>query len=113
MPEAEETMPKIKDIISDGEKTTALCGDGSVWRWKKGQDREDAVRVEGLENIRKIMYAGPAMYALSEDGHVYMWGCNKLLWFRDVGEEPEYYEEAQGVRRAYGHSGYGYKRGYG
>ncbi len=97
MPAAEETMPKIKDIISAGEKTTALCGDGSVWQWKKGQDREDAVRVEGLENIRKIMYAGPAMYALSEDGHVYLWGCNKWLRFRDVGEEPEYYEEAQEV----------------
>ena len=73
---SENVMPQIVDIIIDEQKATILCEDGSVWRRLGTDDRKDAVKISGLENITKILYGGPAMYALSESGNVYAWGSN-------------------------------------
>lgn len=97
-PEEEaEKLPRVKDAIADKEKVTALCIDGSVWSWGRGQERKSAVRVGGLENIKKIMSVGPAMYALSEDGHVYVWGSNRWHQVESEGEREEYFETARKV----------------
>ena len=46
--------------------------------------------------MKKILCAGPAVYALSEEGDVYVWGSNALHQIKDenmYGDWKEYYEE--------------------
>lgn len=69
--ELQEVMPKIIDVVADGSKVTVLCEDGSVWSWDKNESRASACKISNLSNVTKIMYAGPAIYALSEDGTVF------------------------------------------
>jgi len=76
---SEEVMPGIKDMVTNGELCITLCEDGSVWGWKAEQGREYAAKYAGLENIVTIKCAGPAMYALSQEGDVYVWGSNELF----------------------------------
>lgn len=71
-------VPQIMDIIIDDYRSTALCADGSVWTWKNRQGKAYAHLIGELENIKQILCARPALYALSEDGFVYVWGSNEL-----------------------------------
>lgn len=76
-------MPKIVDIIIGEDYHTALCEDGTVWRWCNGQTTQNALKIPKLEGIVKIMEAdatsswGSTLYALSEDGYIYAWGSNR------------------------------------
>ncbi len=80
--EQQESIPEIVDIIADDLKITALCKDGSVWSWEKDQSEDSAIQIDNLKNIKKILYAGPAMYALSEDGRIFAWGSNEWRQIR-------------------------------
>lgn len=66
---------QITDVITDSNKHIALCEDGTVWSWNKKEDKSSAIRVD-VENVKKIMDAGTAVYALTGDGEVYAWGDN-------------------------------------
>lgn len=90
---SENVMPQIVDIIIDEQKATILCEDGSVWRRLGTDDRKDAVKISGLENITKILYGGPAMYALSESGNVYAWGSNEWYQIKPQEDAGNKYEE--------------------
>lgn len=86
-------MPQIIDIIIDDDICTVLCSDGSVWEWDNIFSKINPHKISGLNNILKIIDAGPAMYALSEDGNVYVWGSNE--WGQiDAGDREKYFEEA-------------------
>lgn len=89
----ENSIPKIIDIIIEDDCCTALCEDGSVWAWENIYSRSNLHKISNLNNIIKIIDAGPAMYALSEDGHVYAWGSNE--WGQiSVEDRDAYFEEA-------------------
>lgn len=85
-------MPQIIDMVTNGEKCAALCKDGSVWGWEAGKDINTARRVYGLKDIKKLLCAGPAMYALSEEGEVYVWGSNRM-W--QISADELYQENAE------------------
>lgn len=78
-------MPKITDIIISDNNAVVLCEDGSVWEQKCAQDNDSKVKcqidswqkMDGLENITKIMDLGLAKYALSSGGYIYAWGANQ------------------------------------
>ena len=93
-----ENMPQLQDMVTNGEKCAVLAVDGSVWVWDEGQDVEEAVKLAGLENITELLCAGPAMYALSGDGDVYVWGSNEL-WQIDTDQDRDVYF-AQPIRIA-------------
>lgn len=96
MVERAAQVPQIIDIIIDDRKSTALCIDGSVWTWKNKQGMAYAHRFSGLDHVKKILCAGPAVYALSEDGSVYAWGSNNLYQIKHdwkLGEGKGYYED--------------------
>lgn len=95
--ELQEAMPGIIDVVIDDFKITALCEDGSVWNWDRNQSKASACKISNLSNITKLMYAGPAMYALSEDGHVYAWGSNKWLQISADEERDKNFEKAEQV----------------
>lgn len=88
-------MPKIVDVIVDESEIVALCEDGSVWSWEKGKDKNTAAQIPNLNDIKKIVYAGSAMYALSEDGYVYAWGSNEWLWIDAKEDRNKIFEEAR------------------
>ena len=91
-------VPKIKNIIIEDDKCTALCVDGSVWEWEDIYGKKDVRKIPNLNFIVKIMDAGPAMYALSEDGNVYVWGSNE--WGQiSMEDREEYFEEAVHLSR--------------
>ena len=88
-------MPQIMDVIIDDRKSTALCADGNVWTWKNKQGKAYACRIPGLTGIKQILCAGPALYALSDEGEVYVWGSNELHQVSQTRMEEEadgYYE---------------------
>ena len=86
-------MPQIIDIIVENDKCTALCEDGSVWEWEDLYEKRNLRKVNNLNFIVKIFDAGPAMYALSEDGHIYAWGSNE--WGQISTEDRDaYFEDA-------------------
>ena len=86
-------MPQIVDIIIENDKCTALCEDGSVWEWEDLYEKRNLRKVNNLNFIVKIFDAGPAMYALSEDGHIYAWGSNE--WGQISTEDRDaYFEDA-------------------
>lgn len=93
--EQQEAMPVITDVIVDDLKMTALCEDGSVWSWDRDQEEASACKIPNLNNIKKIMYAGPAMYALSEDGYVYAWGSNEWQQISTEEDADRNFEEAE------------------
>ena len=87
-------MPQIVDIIIENDKCTALCEDGSVWEWEDLYEKRNLRKVNNLNFIVKIFDAGPAMYALSEDGHIYVWGSIEWHQIRIETEgEEEYFED--------------------
>lgn len=87
------SMAKLIDIIIEDDCCTALCEDGSVWAWENIYSRNNLHKISNLNNIIKIVDAGPAMYALSEDGHVYAWGSNE--WGQmNVEDRDAYFDEA-------------------
>lgn len=85
-------MPQIIDMVTNGEKCAALCEDGSIWGWDAGKDINTARRVYGLKDIKKLLCAGLAMYALSEEGEVYVWGSNRM-W--QISADELYQENAE------------------
>ena len=86
-------MPQIVDIVIENDKCTALCEDGSVWEWEDLYEKRNLRKVNNLNFIVKIFDAGPAMYALSEDGHIYAWGSNE--WGQISTEDRDaYFEDA-------------------
>lgn len=95
--EQQEAMPVMTDVIVDDLKMTALCEDGSVWSWDRDQEEASACKIPNLNNIKKIMYAGPAMYALSEDGYVYAWGSNEWQQISTEEDADRNFEEAEQV----------------
>lgn len=95
--EQQEAMPEIIDVVVDGLKITALCEDGSVWNWDVNQNKASACKIPDLDNITKLMYAGPAMYALSEDGHVYAWGSNNWLQIKAEDAADTYFEKPEQI----------------
>ena len=84
-------MPQIVDIVIENDKCTALCEDGSVWEWEDLYEKRNLRKVNNLNFIVKIFDAGPAMYALSEDGHIYVWGSNEWQQIRIETEGEEEY----------------------
>lgn len=90
-----EPMPKVVDAIVDESEIVVLCEDGSVWSWEKENDKNTAHKIKNLNNIKKIVYAGSAIYALSEDGYVYAWGSNKWLQIDARIDEDKVFEEAR------------------
>ena len=90
-------MPQIVDIIIENDKCTALCEDGSVWEWEDLYEKRNLRKVNNLNFIVKIFDAGPAMYALSEDGHIYAWGSNEWHQIRieTEGEEEDFEDPIQ------------------
>lgn len=90
-----EPMPKIIDVIADESETVALCEDGSVWSWEKGKDKNTATQIPNLNAVKKIVYVGSAIYALSEDGYVYAWGSNKWLQIDARIDKDKVFEEAR------------------
>lgn len=93
----QEEIPEIVDIIVDDLKVTALCIDGSVWSWEKNQSEDSASKILNLCNIKKIMYAGPAMYALSEDGRIFAWGSNEWLQISSDEAPDKKFEKAEKI----------------
>ncbi len=91
-------MPQIIDMVTNGEKCAALCADGSVWGWAADKDINTARRVFGLKGIKKLLCAGPAMYALSEEGEVYVWGSNRM-W--QISADELYQENAEEAEARY------------
>lgn len=89
----ENRMPKMVDIIIGDQRTIVLCEDGSVWGCLGSDDVNNATRLPGLENITKILYGGPAMYALSENGMVYVWGSNEWHQIKPQEDTGNKYEE--------------------
>ena len=90
-----QKMPKVVDAIVDESEIVVLCEDGSVWSWEKGKDKNTARKIQNLNGVKKIVYAGSAMYALSEDGYVYAWGSNKWLQIDARIDEDKVFEEAR------------------
>ena len=91
--EGVDPMPEIIDIIIEDDCCTALCEDGTVWAWENIYSRDNLHKISNLNNIIKIVDAGPAMYALSEDGHVYAGGSNE--WGQmSVEDRDAYFDEA-------------------
>ena len=74
--EGVDPMPKIKDIIIEDDRCTALCADGSVWEWEGIYEKKNLHKIPNLSFCIKILDAGSAMYALSLNGDVYAWGSN-------------------------------------
>lgn len=93
--EMPEPMAKIVDVIADESKIAALCEDGSVWVWEKGKDKNTARKVQNLSDVKKIVYAGSAMYALSKDGYVHAWGSNEWLQIDARVDEDKVFEKAR------------------
>ena len=91
-------MPQIIDMVTNGEKCATLCADGSVWGWDADKDINTARRVFGLKGIKKLLCAGPAMYALSEEGEVYVWGSNRM-W--QISADELYQENAEEAEARY------------
>lgn len=88
-----QEMPTIIDIIINNNRIVALCEDGSVWSWENKEGKEFAKKVFGLEQISEILCSGSAMYALSKDGFVYVWGSNKWLQINYWESRDKYYEK--------------------
>lgn len=92
-----EPMPKVVDAIVDESEIVVLCEDGSVWSWEKGKDKNTAHKIQNLNNVKKIVYAGSAIYALSEDGYVYAWGSNEWLQIDARIDEDKVFEKARKI----------------
>ncbi len=94
--EEEILIPSIIDVLPGEDTFIALCEDGTVWEWEYGQGKESAKRIEGLEDVLKIVDGGAAYYALTQDGDVYVWGSNREYQINPNGKlEEMYYEPEQ------------------
>lgn len=72
-------LSNIKTVISPNEMSCFIALDegGRVWKWEEGKTKEEAVLIEELEDIVKILDTGyGSVYALSVEGDVYAWGNN-------------------------------------
>lgn len=82
-------MGSIRTVISPNEMACmiALDDEGHVWKWEEGKTKEDAVLIEELENVEKILDTGShSVYVLTEKGDVYAWGFNRG-WLIDPDSE--------------------------
>lgn len=99
--ESKDTLGKVKQplqitqVLPGEDGFLVLCKDGTVWKWDYDQRKEDAERIEGLEEVFNIIDGGGAYYALTEDGDVYVWGSNKEFQINPNGKPEEMYYEPE------------------
>lgn len=68
---------RIKSVILLDGEYVVLDQNGTVWKWKEGETKEDAVAITGMEDIVQITATGyDSIYALTSGGDVYAWGIN-------------------------------------
>lgn len=82
-------LSNIKTVISPDEMSCFIALDegGRVWKWEEGKTKEEAVLIEELEDIVKILDTGyGSVYALTVEGDVYAWG-NNWGWLIDPDSE--------------------------
>ena len=94
--EEAKQLPEITQVLPGEDGFLVLCKDGTVWKWDYDQRKENAERIEGLEEVFNIIDGGAAYYALTEEGEVYIWGSNKEFQINPNGKPEEmYYEPKQ------------------
>ncbi len=81
--ESDHAMPKITKIIIGTDYYIALCEDKTIWSWgnnstgKLGTDKDSVMepqKITDLEGVVKIIDGGKNIYALLDNGDVYIWG---------------------------------------
>ena len=90
---SEKGMPQIVDFLVEANGYVALCEDGTVWRWDLDNNVDEAEKIPNLERVIKIVDAGSAVYALTQEGYVYGWGSNKGLLIDYAGNKATEYKE--------------------
>ncbi len=91
---SENGISQLKCIFGESDCYISLCQDGSVWTWDSVDDVNQVNKMQNLEKVSKIVDAGSAFYALTEEGGVYAWGSNEDLLIDWNGERTDIYDEA-------------------
>ncbi|MCM1155908.1 MAG: hypothetical protein NC314_04305 [Roseburia sp.] len=67
----------IKNVIVQNGEYVVLDQSGTVWKWKEGETKENAVAIPEMEDIVQLVDTGyNSIYALTDEGDVYAWGIN-------------------------------------
>lgn len=83
----------IKEVVLAEDIYIVLDGYGNVWKIDMDKTVKDAKKIAELQNVIKIVDVGSAVYALTESGEVYAWGCNKELMIAPDVNADQIYEK--------------------